>query len=643
MMDRLPRSRIPVTIAAIIAGTIAAWFGAPVGLLVTGLGIGFLFGVCVRGRGSGDAASEGDTVHPDDRDAIAQAEARAFFSGVPQVISYRRREPDRSWRWHEYRADPDYPVSVDVAPIVHGPDDVWTIAASLGETGGAVHAAKVIESLYGAAFAFDVTGHFTYATPMAQTSIAMTLEDLNAPLGGGTFIDGGDLGWKNGVHPDDYEGAAAELRRCMRSGEPFNYEYRVLRASGDYVWHRFAIRPARTGDGRITGWYGTGADIDVFRKTDDALRESERSLRELIETAPALIWSMAPDGKPVYFSRRLRDFFGFDVAEKDRPGVPRLQSILGAVIHPDDLAKVNEHFEHSLRTGNPYALTHRQRRFDGTYRWVETRIAAMRGEDGSIARWNGVCLDIEDRIRAQEELRQAQDKLARASEAASLAELSASVAHEVNQPLAAIMTNAQACRRWLTADPPNVERAQMIVERIARSARSAADIVSHIRALFSRTTGPRIPSAPGALMNEVRELLAEELTRREVRLEVQVADSVPPVSIDPVQIQQVLVNLVRNAMEAMAAVDVERRLLIVEIFPYQDDVRIDVVDTGPGLTQPERVFEAFVTTKPEGMGMGLAICRSIVEAHGGRLWAENRDPAGARFAFTLPAAAAGHG
>lgn len=608
----------------------------PIGLFA-GLGIGVAAGVLIQRRRI-RAAGSSHAVHPDDRKAIAQAEARAFCSGVPQVVSYRRREPGGGWRRREYRAEPAYPASVAVAPLVHRPDDIWTLAASLGETGNAVRAARIVEDVYGSAFAFDAEGQFTYATPMAQTSLAMTLDDFNAPLSGKSFLDGGDLGWKNGVHPEDYEGAAAELRRCMRVGEPFNYEYRVLRASGDYVWHRFAIRPAWAEDGRVTGWYGTGFDIDVFRKTDDALRESERSLRELVETAPALIWCMDPAGEPIYFSRRLREFFGFGVAGKDRPGASRLRNILDAVIHPDDLDRVNERFAHSLRTGSAYALTHRQRRFDGAYRWVETRIAAMRGEDGAIVQWNGVCLDIEDQVRAQEDLRQAQDKLARASEAASLAELSASIAHEVNQPLAAIMTNAQACRRWLAADPPNVDRARVIIERVERNAQSAADIVSHIRALFSQTTGPRTPSALGPLVEEVRELLAEELARGRIALVIRLARDLPPVPIDAVQIQQVLVNIVRNAIEAMADVPADRRRLRVEAVLAQDAVRIDISDTGPGLAEPGRAFEAFFTTKAQGMGMGLAICRSIVEAHGGRLRAENGDPSGACFIFTLPLA-----
>ena len=611
----------------------------PVGLFA-GLAIGVAAGALLRRRHAGTVEAV-NMVHPGDHRAIAQAEARAFCSGVPQVVSYRERASARGWRWRKYRAEPAYAANVPLLPLVHDPDADWTVASSLGETGDAVKAARIIEDVYGSAFAFDAEGYFTYATPMAQTSLAMTLDDFNEPLSGKAFLDGGDLGWKKGVHPADYEGASVELRRCMRSGEPFNYEYRVLRATGDYVWHRFAIRPARAADGRITGWYGTGFDIDVFRKTDDALRESERSLRELIETAPALIWCMTADGMPVYFSRHMREFLGFDVAAKDQTGVPRLQSLLAAIIHPDDLGTVYERLDHSLKTGALYALTHRQRRFDGVYRWVETRLAAMCAEDGTIAQWNGVCLDIEDQVRAQEELRQAQDRLARAGEAASLAELSASIAHEVTQPLAAIMTNAQACQRWLAGAPPNVARAQMIVDRIARSAQSAADIISHIRALFNKGTGSRQDTDLGALVEEVRELLAEEFVRHRTALEVRLA-AIPRVAIDAVQIQQVVVNLARNAIDAMAAMPEDhRRRLRLEGSVERDRVRIDISDTGPGLADPDRVFEAFFTTKAHGMGMGLAICRSIVEAHGGPLSAENIDPAGARFTFSLPIAEGG--
>ncbi|MGB3477014.1 MAG: PAS domain-containing protein [Mycobacterium sp.] len=562
-------------------------------------------------------------IHPHDRPAAEQAMARAFWHGIPQVVTYRRRQADGTYRWAELRAEPGYAVSVDVDPMVSGPGERWTTSDTLGETVEAVRAAKAVEDLFGAAFAFDPSGTFTYATPIAQTSIALTLEQLNEPLSESSFLDGGDRGWKRSVHPDDYEGAAAALRRCMRTGEYFHHEYRVLRTTGQWVWHRFAVRPTYDIQGRITGWYGVGIDIDVYKKTEaalrererelsqlidmvpshlwrlspdgeptffnrrmadflgmdvvdmgsaemgrlealiatvhpedaakfksvldrslssgerfamryrlrradgvyhwmssraepmrdeegrivqwyglchdiddqvhaeDALRESERSLRQLIETLPALIYCAAPDGRPIYRSQQLREFLGFNLEDMDEGARSRLVGTLDAIIHPDDLAVVKERYGRSLATGEPYAFRHRLRRSDGQYRWVETRTAAMRNAEGTVVQWNGVCFDIEDQVRAQEELRLAQERLARASQAASLAELSASIAHEVNQPLAAVVANSHACQRWLNADPPNLERAQKTVERITRDANSAADVVNRIRALFRQSVETR--------------------------------------------------------------------------------------------------------------------------------------------------------
>lgn len=704
-------------------------------------------------------------IHPEDRDVATQAIARAFSSGIPQVVGVRQRQADGSHQWTEFRAEPGYPVSVAVEPMVSTPDEPWTISDSFGDTMEAVRAARVIERVHGAAFAFDVNGRFTYATPIAQTSIAMTLEDLNRPLGGGAFIDGGDLGWKLGVHPDDYEGAADRLRHCLRTGEDFNYEYRVLRSTGHYVWHRFAIRPARDSQGRVDGWYGIGFDIDVYKRTESALRERERLLKQLVDAVPALIWSIdpkgattyvnkrftdvtgatlkditapdgtpslsvihpdykeaaaeafrgsfrtglpyvmkypqrradgsyrwtetraeplrdesgailqwygvsvdihdmvtaeaalresermhrqlvetlpamidcaSPNGEPIYRSRRLREFLGYDLEDLDGSEGSRLTRTLDAGVHPDDLAGVKERYAHSLSTSEPYAQRHRLRRFDGEYRWVETRAAAMRTSDGTIVQWNVICLDIDAEVRAQEELRLAREGLARASQAASLAELSASIAHEVNQPLAAIVANSHACNRWLAAEPPNVDRAKATAERIIRDANSAADVVSRIRALFRQSVERRTCTPLAGVIAEACRLMADEAIRRRIRMEVHVEDHLPPVALDRVQIQQVLVNLIRNGMEAMDSVPGER-LLDLRVCRLGDTVQTEVSDRGPGIEVPERIFDPFYTTKAEGMGMGLAICRSIIESHGGRLWAEKNEPTGAKFIFTLPA------
>jgi PAS domain S-box-containing protein len=576
-------------------------------------------------------------VHPGDRAAAEQAISRAFRSGVPQVITCRQRQPDGNYRESEFRAEPGYSVSVPVDPMVQAPDEPWTVTDSVGETADAVRAAKVIEQLHGAAFAFDAAGRFTYATPVAQTSIAMTLEDLNRPLGGGAFLDGGDFGWKLGVHPDDYPAAAEQLRCCMRAGEPYNYEYRVLRATGDYVWHRFSIRPTRDDDGRITGWYGIGFDIDVYKKTEAALRDRERELSQLVDMVPSHLWRLTPDGQPIFFNRRMIDFLGMDVADTERPGMTRLAAMIAATVHPDDAAEFRDALGSCLATGVPFALRYRLRRVDGVYRWMSSRATPLRDRNGRVIQWYGLCHDIDDQIHAEEQLRLAQENLARQSQAASLAELSASIAHEVNQPLAAVVANSDAAQRWLVANPPNIDRARKAVERITRDANAAADVVSRVRALFKQSAEKQDAARLDSVVAEAVDLLAEEAFRRGVHVDLDVESNLPLVMLDRVQIQQVAVNLMRNGMEAMDGIPTDRTL-VVRLRRVGDAVRTDVTDDGPGIAFPGRIFEPFFTTKGQGMGMGLAISRSIVESHGGRLWAENKEPHGAIFFFTLPVA-----
>jgi C4-dicarboxylate-specific signal transduction histidine kinase len=250
--------------------------------------------------------------------------------------------------------------------------------------------------------------------------------------------------------------------------------------------------------------------------------------------------------------------------------------------------------------------------------------------------WYAVSLDIEDEKLAQEALRQASVKLAQAAQAASLAELSASIAHEVNQPLAAIVANSHACQRWLSAEPPNLERAKITVERVIRDANSAADVVGRIRALFKQSSEPSSSKAAlSSVITEVRGLMAEEASRRRVRMEIDVDGDLPLAAFDRVQVQQVLINLIRNGMEAMESA-IGDRVLAMRAYRIGDLIQTEISDRGQGVKFPDKIFEPFFTTKESGMGMGLAICRSIIESHGGRLWAEKNEPHGATFVFTLP-------
>ena len=425
------------------------------------------------------------------------------------------------------------------------------------------------------------------------------------------------------------------LMHSFETGEPFALKFRNRRWDGAYRWTEGRAEPLRDESGRIIRWYGANVDVDDFVTSQEALSERERFVWQVVETLPAMVDCAAPDGEPIYRNQQLREFLGYDLETLDKTGKSRLAGTLDAGVHPDELEGVKSDYMHSLSTGEPYARKHRLRRFDGEYRWVETRAAPMYDAEGATVQWNVICLDIDSEVQVQEKLRLAQEKLSRASQAASLAELSASIAHEVNQPLAAIVANSNACHRWLSVTPPNLERAKIIAERIIRDANSAADVVSRIRALFKHSAEARRPTELGGVAAEGLGLIADERVRLRVHIDTDIEGGLPLVSIDRVQILQVFVNLMRNGIEAMAST-ADAKVLGLRIRRVGDVIQTEISDSGPGIEFPEKIFEPFFTTKEQGMGMGLAVCRSIIESHGGRLWAERNEPRGATFIFTLP-------
>jgi PAS domain S-box-containing protein len=241
-----------------------------------------------------------------------------------------------------------------------------------------------------------------------------------------------------------------------------------------------------------------------------------------------------------------------------------------------------------------------------------------------------------ERTRAEDALRHAREKLAQASRMATVAELSASIAHEINQPLQAVVANGQACRRWLAATPPDIDRARLSAEAIVRDGYATADVISRIRALFKRTAPAKVDLDINKLIIQVCTLMADEIHGNVILLETQLAQDVPMIIADAVQIQQVIVNLVRNAIEALSATMERKKSLLIRSRRDGDNVVVDVQDEGTGLANLETIFEPFTTTKETGMGMGLAICRSIVEAHAGRIWVVRNEVRGVTFSFSLP-------
>lgn len=458
--------------------------------------------------------------------------------------------------------------------------------------------------------------------------IGLKLEDFDAEGGLPSAIE-------TIVHPDDRALLQNTLRHSFETGESFALKFRNRRWDGVYRWTEGRAEPLRDESGGIIRWYGANVDIDDFVASQEALSERERFVWQVVETLPAMVDCAAQDGEPIYRNQRLREFLGYDLDALDGTGKSRLAGTLDAGVHPDELEGVKTAYAHSLSTGEPYARRHRLRRFDGEYRWVETRAAPMHNAEGATVQWNVICLDIDGEVRAQEELRQEQERLSRASQAASLAELSASIAHEVNQPLAAIVANSNACHRWLSVTPPNLERAKIVAERIIRDANSAADVVSRIRALFKRSADARGLVELDTVVAEGLGLIADEAVRRRVRISTDIESGLPLVSVDRVQVLQVLVNLMRNGIEAMESAS-DAKVLRLRLRLAGDVIQTEVSDRGPGIAFAEKIFEPFFTTKQHGMGMGLAVCRSIVEAHHGRLWAERNEPHGAKFIFTLP-------
>ncbi|MER8423115.1 MASE1 domain-containing protein [Mesorhizobium sp. M1403] len=436
------------------------------------------------------------------------------------------------------------------------------------------------------------------------------------------------------VHPDDAVAFGDTLSHCLATGERFSMRYRLRRADGVYHWMSSRAEPMRDHAGLIVQWYGLCHDIDDQMQAEEALRRSELQLQQMIDAVPVRIWSAVPTGGPVYFNKRYQDHFRSVIANFETLGEPRIEELLQELVHPEDAPEVLRTLLTCFETGGGSAMRFRWRETDG-YRWAECRVEPRRDEDGAVVQWYGVSLDIDEEVRAQEALRQASDKLAQATQAASLAELSASIAHEVNQPLAAIVANSHACHRWLGAVPPNVERAKITAERIIRDANSAADVVGRIRALFKQSTETRTNATLSSVIAEARDLVAEEAMRRGVRISVDVGSDIPLVAFDRVQIQQVLVNLIRNGMEAMDSV-ADDGVIKIRVRHIGDVVQTEVSDHGRGVEFPDRIFEPFFTTKEQGMGMGLAICRSIIESHSGRLWVEKNEPRGATFIFTLP-------
>jgi len=367
-----------------------------------------------------------------------------------------------------------------------------------------------------------------------------------------------------------------------------------------------------------------------LEQSNREIQESERQLRQLTDAIPQQIWRADASGNVEYVNGHLLTYLG-------RPIAHLQGASFFSIFHAVDEPIVRQAWHTALQSKITFEAEARVRSAEGNYRWFLVRAVPQMDGTGAVARWYGIHIDIEEQRRAQQSLAEAQEEQSRTSHLLSLAEMAASIAHELNQPLTAVVTHAYACREWLREDALNITKASATAEKIVQESTRASAVVGRVRALFRKEAQTHELTDMNGLIRGVERLLRDEAIRRDVAIRLILADELPKLKVDPVQIQQVLVNLALNGMDAMSEIEGARILTISSLRRSGDETLVSIEDQGPGVPAniSERIFEPFFTTKSNGTGMGLAICRSIIEMHDGKLWAENGPGGGAIFHFAI--------
>jgi PAS domain S-box-containing protein len=379
---------------------------------------------------------------------------------------------------------------------------------------------------------------------------------------------------------------------------------------------------------------GSATDITDRKRAEEAFRRSESYLAEAQRLAHTGSWAwQVAGGDALHLSEEWYRIYGFDLEQGMSAWEHKLQRV-----HPEDRAKWRRAVDRAIVEKSDYEVDVRLLLPDGTIKYVHTVGHPVLSASGDVAQFVGTSMDISANKRAEEALRQAQTDLAHVSRVTTMGELTASLAHEVNQPIAAAVTNANTCLRWLTRDHPNVEEARAAAMRIVKDGTRAGEIISRIRLLFRKGIPQREVVDVNEVIREMIVLLRGESARYNILVWTDLAANLPVIMGDRVQLQQVMMNLMLNSIDAMKEVDGTRELTIKSQRAANEEVVVSVADSGVGLPpqQADQIFTAFFTTKPHGTGMGLRISRTIVESHGGRLWAADNSPRGAIFSFTLP-------
>jgi two-component system, LuxR family, sensor kinase FixL len=443
-------------------------------------------------------------------------------------------------------------------------------------------------------------------------------------------------GWAEGVHPDDLQKCLKIYTEAFDARKAFVMQYRLRRYDGEYRWISDQGVARYDAQGNFAGYIGSCVDVTELINKERALREFEERVVLAAEAAHLGVWEMDSATDELWMSDGARTLFQLD------SGTRLDHETVQDRVHPEDRALRDSAVKHAIETQGHYEIEYRILLPDGTLRWIGSHARCVTGEDGAGTRLIGVSIDVTPRKLAEADALRHREELGHMSRVAAMGELTASIAHELNQPLSGIASNASAGKRFIDRGDIDLNELRDLLGDITDDARRAGDVIRDVQSMVRKGVSVRQAVNLNDLVIKVVRMVNPNAMLQSCELGTFLDPELPTVEGDPVQLQQVLLNLIINAFDAMHDTPVNHRKVVIATERNSDGaICASVRDYGVGIPAEalERVFEQFFTTKPKGLGIGLAIVRSIVQSHGGTILAENADGGGARFYFTFPASA----
>jgi PAS domain S-box-containing protein len=561
-----------------------------------------------------------EAIHPDDRKRLIEEWRLCLASGTPVDTEARIRRFDSSYRWFLIRANPLKDEAGDILKWYGTCIDIEDRKRAEEALRQSEERARLmVDSIDGQIMTATPKGEVEFVNQQVLDYFGKSLEELK------------DWRTNNAIHPEDFPRALALWAHSVETGDPYQFDERLRRADGAYRWFRVRGRCLHDAHGHLVRWYVLLTDIDEGKRAEAQVEQAYLRLAEaqrLSKTGSFITDLVADDHN---WSEETFRIFEFDPATTIT--VQRIRDL----IQPEDLPSFDAMIAHAM-TGADVDFVFRILTSRGAVKHIRGMARVIEQIAGRPL-FIGALQDVTESKIAEEALNRARSELARVARITTLNALTASIAHEINQPLASLITNASICLRRLNADPPNVEGARETAMRTIRDGNRASDVITRLRALYSKKEFTPEPLDLNEATQEVIALSLSDLQRNSVILKSEFADGLPLVTGDRIQLQQVILNLVRNASDAMGSVDDRPRELVIRTEQEGGDrVRLSVKDAGLGFTGEvaDKLFQAFYTTKNDGMGIGLHVSQSIIEAHHGRLWATANDGPGTTFSFAIP-------